>query len=107
MKIKILRIISIMILFIVLFGLFHIVNADMGSKPSITIKIKNLNDSNYIIDLLTVFKKAKGNSMTEQIESIGNNGYEIIEFSNDYDESSTDNKNLKNEPIYLYWISIF
>ena len=29
-----------------------IVNADMGEKPSITIKIKNLETNNYIIDLL-------------------------------------------------------
>ncbi len=39
------------IIFLMLFGFNYIVNADMGSKPSITIHLKNMKTSNYTIDL--------------------------------------------------------
>ena len=53
------RVVMLMFIFIVLIiNIFpNVVNADMGEKPSITIKIKNLETNNYIIDLLTYAEK--------------------------------------------------
>lgn len=46
-------IICILIMFIIIFtGFNYNVSADMGAKPSITIKLKNMNTKNYLIDLL-------------------------------------------------------
>lgn len=46
-------IICILIMFIIIFtGFNYNVSADMGPKPSITIKLKNMNTKNYLIDLL-------------------------------------------------------
>ena len=53
------RVVMLMFIFIALIiNIFpNVVNADMGEKPSITIKIKNLETNNYIIDLLTYAEK--------------------------------------------------
>ena len=53
------RVVMLMFIFIALIiNLFpNAVNADMGEKTSITIKIKNLETNNYIIDLLTYAEK--------------------------------------------------
>lgn len=48
---KIIRIIRIAFLFLLFTGLVYVVNADMGNKPSINIKIKNITTDNYLIDL--------------------------------------------------------
>ena len=49
-KFKIVIIFSI--IFVMLLGVNSIVNADMGAKPSITIKLENIKTDNYLIDLL-------------------------------------------------------
>ena len=49
-KCRILIVLSI--IFLMLFGFNSIVNADMGAKPSITIKLENIKTDNYLIDLL-------------------------------------------------------
>lgn len=49
---KIVSILKISTVFIILLMAFsNISNADMGPKPSITVKLKNMNTNNYIIDL--------------------------------------------------------
>ena len=49
-KCRILVVLSI--IFLMLFGFNSIVNADMGAKPGITIKLENIKTDNYLIDLL-------------------------------------------------------
>ena len=70
---------------------FNISNADTGPKPSITITLKNMNSSNYYIDFLT------------------NDASNPDNFYKDFDDGSTNMKDLRNEPIYLYrednWIA--
>ena len=48
----------ILFIFILILG-NNIVSADMGNKPSIDIKITNLNTDNYIIDLFEENEEAK------------------------------------------------
>lgn len=62
----------------------NISNADTGPKPSITITLKNMNSSKYYLDLLT-----KDSSSPEV-------------FYKEYDDGSTEDKNLRKEPIYKY-----
>lgn len=45
------NLLTLSIIFLMLFGFNYIVNADMGPKPSITIHLKNMKTSNYTIDL--------------------------------------------------------
>lgn len=56
-KCKVLITFSIMFLIIVLLTSNYIVNADMGAKPSITIKLENMNTTDYLIDLLVYDEK--------------------------------------------------
>lgn len=49
---KVLITCSLMLFIIISLGLNYNVNADMGAKPSITINLKNMTTSNYVIDLL-------------------------------------------------------
>ena len=49
---KILKILSIILIFFILLSSINVVNADRGAKPSITIYLKNMNTKNYLIDLL-------------------------------------------------------
>lgn len=53
------KVVMLMFIFIALIiNIFpNVVNADIGEKPSITIKIKNLETNKYIIDLLTYAEK--------------------------------------------------
>ena len=51
--------ITLSIIFLMLFGFNSIVNADMGPKPSITIHLKNMKTSNYTIDLFEHAEKAE------------------------------------------------
>ncbi len=64
---KIIRKTFIIFVFILLLG-NSIVNADMGPKPSITIHLKGMNTTNYIIDLL-VYDEEIANQISS-IESI-------------------------------------
>ncbi len=50
---KFIKVTYIIIFIFLLIGFSNITYADMGPKPSITIKIKNLKTTNYIIDLFT------------------------------------------------------
>ncbi len=50
---KFIKVTYIIIFIFLLIGFSNITYADVGSKPSITIKIKNLKTTNYIIDLFT------------------------------------------------------
>lgn len=50
---KFFKVIYIIIFIFLLIGISNITYADSGPKPSITIKIKNLKTTNYIIDLFT------------------------------------------------------
>ena len=91
---KIIRKLSIIfaiILAVCFIFITNISNADTGPKPSITIKLKNMNSSNYYLDLLT------------------NESLNSKDFYNDYDKGSTEEKDLKEEPIYKYkedgWIA--
>ena len=52
---KIQEIIFIIFILIILLG-NSIVSADMGNKPSINIKIKNIKTNNYLIDLFEYSK---------------------------------------------------
>ncbi|MDR0978519.1 MAG: hypothetical protein LBL91_01020 [Lachnospiraceae bacterium] len=45
-------IIGVIVIILVLINFSSIVYADMGPKPSITIKLENMNTDNYLIDLL-------------------------------------------------------
>lgn len=64
------KFIKITLIFLVLLIAFsNIVYADMGPKPSITTKIKNINTSNYLIDLL-VFDE-DGTGYTSDMEPCG------------------------------------
>lgn len=52
MKNKVLKISLILVIFLILIGISNPVNADMGPKPSITVKLTNMNTTDYLIDLL-------------------------------------------------------
>ena len=62
MKIK--RILIILLIILIMNGLFLQVKADMGAKPSITIKLKNMNTTDYLIDLL-VYDETGKNYLSE------------------------------------------
>lgn len=81
------RILTITIIFIVLvIGMINHVNADMGQKPSITIKLKNMSTTDYLIDLLVYDESGNnysdeanynGDGLTkEQIELLHNINYD-------------------------------
>lgn len=87
MDIKKIKIISVvMMLFILLLG--TISNADMGPKPSITLKLKNIDTDQYLIDFLTDF-----NDVEEKKD-----WYNTYQYYNDYGREPR----YKEEPIYLY-----
>ena len=52
MKNKILKTCLVLFIFLAFIGLTNSVNADMGPKPSITIKLENMDTTDYLIDLL-------------------------------------------------------
>lgn len=53
-------IICILIMFIIIFtGFNYNVSADMGPKPSITIRLKNIPTTNYVIDLFEYAEKVE------------------------------------------------
>lgn len=83
-KIKIISV--IMMLFILVFG--TISNADMGPKPSITLKLENIDSDQYLIDFLTDFNEAEGKK----------DWYNSYEYYYDYGKEPS----FKEEPIYLY-----
>ena len=53
------NLLTLSIIFLMLFGFNYIVNADMGPKPSITIHLKNIKTSNYTIDLFEHAEKTE------------------------------------------------
>lgn len=60
--------VTYIIIFIFLFiGFSNITYADNGPKPSITIKIKNLKTTNYIIDLFT-YQKSDDSLINDESE---------------------------------------
>ena len=77
-----------MILFKMLFG--TISNADMGPKPSIKIKLTNIDADEYYIDLLTDFKNTGEKTLEEWYTTCS------------YDNEFLNKENLKDEPIFLY-----
>ena len=66
------------IIIFILIGFSNIVYADGGPKPSITIKIENLNTSNYLIDLLVFDKSGTGyaSNTENQIKTLYNINYD-------------------------------
>lgn len=77
-KCKILITLSIIFLVIVLLGSNYIVNADMGAKPSITIKLKNMKTKNYLIDLLVY--DDTGEKYSSPLDYNGNDGEESEQY---------------------------
>ena len=71
-----------------LFG--TISNADMGPKPSIKIKLTNIDADEYYIDLLTDFKNTGEKTLEEWYTTCS------------YDNEFLNKENLKDEPIFLY-----
>lgn len=93
MKRKIVK--KVVVIFLILISISFIVinnysNADSGIKPSITIFLKNMDSSDYYIDLLTLGPQEYYDEKRKK------NFYE------EYAENSTDGIDFKNEPIYLY-----
>ena len=52
------RVIVLVVIFLTILGFNHIINADIGPKPSLTIHLENLKTKNYVIDL---FEDSKEN----------------------------------------------
>ena len=81
---KLVKIVSVIFIIVLLVNFSNIVYADTGPKPSITIHLKNMDNSNYYVDLL--------------VDSKGDG-----DFINNFTSANNDvNKTYKKEPIYNY-----
>ena len=94
----------IMFIFILLLG-NNIVNADMGPKPSITINLKGINTTNYIIDLL-VYDEEIANQISSIDSMLEKKSYSNISdmallryYNISINDSSGDEKSLPTEKL--------
>ena len=76
--------ITLIIIVFMLLGFHSIVYADMGAKPSITIKLENIKTDNYLIDLL-VYDET-GEKYTSPLDY---NGKEGEQYSTEYNSLQT------------------
>ena len=98
---KIVAIIFIIFILILVLG-NNIVNADMGPKPSITIHLKGINTTNYIIDLL-VYDEEIANQISSVNDMIEKRTYPdnaLLHLYNiSINDSSGDEKSLSSEDL--------
>lgn len=97
-------IISILVICMFMFwGLNYSSNADMGAKPSITIKLKNMNSQNYLIDLL-VYDET-GENYSSQLNYNGKEGEQYHEDYNSLQTITVEELKVLHDINYDGWIS--
>ena len=76
--------ITLIIIVFMLLGFHSIVYADMGAKPSITIKLENIKTDNYLIDLLVYDETGE-----KYTSPLNYNGKEGEQYSTEYNSLQT------------------